>query len=198
MRIPLCSIPAVMAACALLAGCGTGSNVAVERRTVPCYPVAALPVHGPVKVTVYPAADVGYAETRALRSRAYAALVERLKAGGYDVVPPERSKAGAGNVCVVELADCRHDMPERSSGGAVSLVTVVAVRVRRPGRMRGDVLDCGNVRSFQGVYRMELGIRPIDFSLSEEELAAGIDGAVENLIRAEQFGRAVQDCGKTP
>ena len=162
-----------MAGCVLLAGCGTGSSVVVEPRIVPQYPKAAPSVQGRVRVAVYPAADVGYAKTRALRSCAYATLVERLKAGGYDVVPAERSKAGGGNVCVVELVDCRHDMPEWARGGSVSLVTVVAVRVRR----------------------MKLGTRPIDFSLSEKECAAGISGAVGNLMRAEQFCRAVQECG---
>ena len=195
MKITLRGFSAVMAGCVLLAGCGTGSSVVVEPRIVPQYPKAAPSVQGRVRVAVYPAADVGYAKTRALRSCAYATLVERLKAGGYDVVPAERSKAGGGNVCVVELVDCRHDMPEWARGGSVSVVTVVAVRVRRPGRMRDGALDCGNVRSFQGVYRMKLGARPIDFSLSEEEGAAGISGAVENLMRAEQFCRAVQECG---
>jgi hypothetical protein len=148
-----------------------------------------------VRVAVYPAADVGDAETRALRSLAYTTLVGRLKEGGHDVVPLERSKVNGGSVCVVELVDCRHDMPEWARGGVVSLVTVVAVRVRRPGQMRDGALDCGNVRSFQGVYRMKLGVRPIDFSLSEKERVAGIGGAVENLMHAEQFCRAVQECG---
>lgn len=195
MKIPLRVFSTVAAACALLAGCETGSNVVVAPRAVPQYPDAAPAVQGRVRVAVYPAADIGYAETRAVRSLAHATLVERLKAGGYDVVPPERSKTGGGNVCVVELVDCRHDMPERSLGGEVSLVTVVAVRVRRPGQMRDGALDCGNVRSFQGVYRMRLGARPIDFSLSEKERVAGISGAVENLMHAEPFGRAVQEIG---
>ena len=195
MRIPLCGFSAIGAACILLAGCATGSSVVVAPRIVPQYPESPPSVQVRVRVAAYPAADVGDAETRALRSLAYATLVARLKAGGYDVVPAEWSKAGGGNVCVVELVDCRHDMPEWARGGLASLVTVVAVRVRRPGQMSDGALDCGHVGSFQGVYRMKLGARPIDFSLSEKERAAGISGAVENLLRAEQFCRAVQECG---
>ena len=195
MKIPRGVFPAVAAACALLAGCGTGSRVVVAPRIVPRYPDAPPAAQGRVRVAVYPAADVGDAETRALRSLAYTTLVGRLKAGGYDVVPSERSKAGGGDVCVVELVDCRHDMPEWARGGVASLVTVVAVRVRRPGLMRDGALDCGNVRSFQGVYRMKLGTRLINFSLSEKERAVGLGGAVENLMHAEQFCGAVRECG---
>ena len=194
MNFPSWCFSALLAGCALFAGCGTGSRVVIAPRKVPQYPDAALPVRGTVKVAVYPAADVGYAETRALRASAYASLVEQLKAAGYDVVPPDRSKVGDGNVCVVELADCRHDMPERTREGLVSVVMVVAVRVRRPGRMRNGALDCGNVRSFQGVYEMALGVCPAGFALSEEESAAGVRSAVGNLMRAEPFSSAVQEC----
>lgn len=179
-------------------GCVEPSRVILEKRKVPVYPHAVRPVPANVRVAIYPASEVGDAKTRALRAEGHDVLTAAMKAEGYDVMPATYSKAGSLDACIVEVAECRHDMPERDRGGNVSLVTVVAVRVRRPGQMRDGRIYCGAVRSFQGVYRMELGMKPWDFSVSDEERARGVKGAVSNLIGAEQFRNAVAECGKSP
>jgi len=174
-----------------VAGCYTGSRVTIAPRSVPEYPKALQHVPEGVKVVVYPAAVSGDSESRALRRMGHAQLEESLRAIGYDVVSPERSCAGCDVGCIVELVDSRHDMPERATGNMVSIVTVVAVRVRKPGVMRNGNIDCGRSRSFQGVYRMALGQRPFDFRMTEEERENGIKGAVGNLVGSVQFHDAI-------
>ncbi len=191
MKRALLGILAAAAVSAFVAGCGTGSSVTIARRKIPEYPSAVLPAPEGAQVAVYPHPFSGDAETRFMRDNGHALLVEGLKSAGYGIVPPERSRAGRGPVCVVELAECRHDMPERDDGDMVSVVTVVAVRVRKPGALRHGRVDCGRVRSFQGVCRMALGPRPFDFQMTEEERLKGIRGAVGNLIRSAQFREAV-------
>ena len=180
----------------LSCGCVEPSSVIVEKRKVPVYPQTVRPVPSNVRVAIYPAAEVGDAETRALRQEGYEALASGMRAAGYDVMPAAFQKTGSRDACIVEVAECRHDMPERDRDGGVSLVTVVAVRVRRPVQIRNGRGDCGVARSFQGVYRMELGAKPWDFHVSDAECARGVKGAVANLIGAEQFRNAVVECGK--
>ena len=185
-------------ACVL--GCVEESRVIIAPRAVPEYQQAmdgrGVPVHA--KVSVYPPPDAGTPEARAMNEMAHAALVEGLKAAGCHLVPPDLAKADGGRVCVVELAECRHDTPERGRGGEVFIVTVVAVRVRKPGVMRDGRIDCGPVRSFQGVCRMSLGVRPLTFSMSCEEQAKGVAGAVGNMLGHVPFRSAVEECGGCP
>ena len=186
------------AACTL--GCVEESRVIIAPRALPAYPQSMDGRGAPVnaKVSVYPPPDAGTPDARAMNVKAHAALVDGLKTAGCDLVPPGIAKAGVGRVCVVELAGCRHDTPEWGRGGEVSVVTVVAVRVRKPGVMRDGRIDCGPVRSFQGVYRMNLGVRPLTFSMSDEELTKGVAGAVGNLVGTEPFRSAVETCGGRP
>lgn len=186
------------AACIL--GCVEESRVIIAPRALPAYP-QSMDGRGALvnaKVSVYPPPDAGTPDARAMNVKAHAALVDGLKTAGCDLVPPGIAKAGEGRVCVVELAGCRHDTPEWTRGGEVSVVTVVAVRVRKPGVMRDGRIDCGPVRSFQGVYRTNLGVRPLTFSMSDEELAKGVAGAVDNVLGAEPFRSAVEACGGRP
>lgn len=188
----------VLSAC--VSGCVEESRVIIAPRAVPEYPQAmdsrSVPVSA--KVSVYPPPDAGTPDARAMNEKAHVALVDGLKTAGYDLVAPDLAKAGGGRVCVVELAGCRHDTPEWGRGGEVAVVTVVAVRVRKPGVVRDGRIDCGHVRSFQGVYRMNLGVRPLTFSVSDAELAKGIAGAVGNVLGTAPFRSAVEECGGLP
>lgn len=181
-------------------GCVDECHVIITPRVVPEYPqttaVQAVPAN--VKVAIYPPPDAGAAEVRKMYGKAHAALEDGMKAAGYGIVPPDITKADEREACVVELAECRHDTPEWNRAGEVSVVTVVAVCVRKPGAVRNGGIDCGGVRSFQGVYRMKLGVRPLTFTVSDDELAKGVKGAVDNLIGAAPFREAVGECGKGP
>ena len=61
-------------------------------------------------------------------------------------------------------------------------------------RMEHMTIECGGIRSFQGVCRCELGRKTHGFSLSDEERTTGIRGAVANLMRAVQFKEAIEAC----
>ena len=186
-----------IALCAVVPGCVEASRVIVAHRPIPNYPSPTREVPKNVKVVIYPASQEGSAEIRNMLSSGEVALVDAMNAAGFNVVPPRLNDLKNGNVCIVELAECRHDMPEWSSGSDASLVTVVAVRVRRPGKMKDGRMECGIVRSFQGVYRMRLGVRSVDFKITDQEVRLGIKGAVANLVGLSAFRSAIETYGKS-
>lgn len=172
------------------AGCTT-SHVVVEPRRVPEYPPLEASCKLNAAVAVYPAIGIGDSATRKMRNLGYELLVRGLAAQGCRVVGEHELASAHGTKCIVELVECRHDMPEWRKGGLASLITVVAVRVRDRGVLRGGRLACGTVRAFQGVYRDELGARANDFIVSDVESERGVRGAIENLLRAVQFRDAI-------
>ena len=180
--------------CAILlfcVGCSTTSHVILEPRKVPAYPQREVVGKLNVAVAVYPAISMGDSATRKMRSLGCELLVRGLVARGCRVVGDHEWSSAHDTKCIVELVECRHDMPEWRKGGLVSLITVVAVRVRDRGVLRDGRLVCGTARAFQGVYRDELGARENDFAVSDVESERGIKGAIENLLRAEQFCDAI-------
>ena len=190
-----CCLASLYAISVVLAGgCATPSSVVVKPRRTPDYsnPISKAPAN--MCIVVYPALEAGDSETRAMRLCGFKALVKGLKVIGYDVASAELSRPGDRNVCVVEIAECRHDMPEWTDNDIASLVTVIAVRVRMPGIMRDGCIDCGNIRSFQGVYRTQLGRRLPDFQVSETERDRGIEGAVSCLVGLAAFNEAICAC----
>ena len=193
MKIVHVAIMCAYVVVVFLSGCvAAGSRVVSAQRAIPEYSNSARIAINGARVSVYPALDSGDGEQRMMRGIGYSELVAALMRAGCEIVPAERSVAGSDRICIVELADCRHDMPERGAGG-VSLVTVVAVRVRSPGRMRDGKFNCGRARSFQGVCRKQLGQRPIDFEITEEDHLAGIAEAVANLVQSTPFREAIAD-----
>ena len=186
-----------IALCVVVSGCVETSCVTVAHRPIPSYPSATREVPKYANVVVYPASQEGSAEARSMLSSGQVALLNAMNTAGFNVVSSEVNDLKRINVCIVELAECRHDMPEWSSDGDASIVTVVAVRVRRPGAMKDGRMECGLVRSFQGVYRLELGRRTVDFQLVDEEIDLGIKGAVANLVGLSSFRDAIETCGKS-
>ena len=169
------------------AGCTTTSHVIVEPRRTPEYPPPEAVGKLNAAVAVYPAISMGDSATRKMRDMGYEMLVRGLVARGCRVLGEHEFASAHDTKCIVELVECRHDMPEWRKGGLVSLITVVAVRVRDRGVLRDGRLACGTMRAFQGVYRDELGARANDFTVSDVESERGVKGAIENLLRAVQF-----------
>ena len=176
-------------------GCSSSSRVLVEPRKTPEYP-SQCPVRVPAaSVAVYPAISAGDAVTRQMRLSGYEMLVKAMSESGYRVVTVDESSSAPLPKCIVELVECRHDMPEWN-GGSASLVTVVAVRVRGPGVLRGGHMTFEGMRAFQGVFRDDLGMRPNDFAMTDDESKRGIRGAIGNLLKAAQFREAVAAIAK--
>ncbi|MBQ6007904.1 MAG: hypothetical protein IJL17_05150 [Kiritimatiellae bacterium] len=185
---------AVLAAC--VAGCVSGGHViGGVREGIPRYSDERQMAAPNASVAIYPISDGGDSETRAMRDKSRDLLAENMKNAGYRIVSCSFSDVRSRTVGVVEVVDC-HNMTEWSSGGVASLVTVVAVSVRRPGILADGHIACGRFRSFQGVSRTELGRKSHDFILSEEERTAGIREAVSNIMKIAQFKEAVEDCNR--
>ena len=185
---------AALTACA--AGCISGGQVTGGvREGIPQYSAERQMAAPNASVAIYPISDRGDSEMRAMRDKSRELLVENMKGAGYRIASCSFSDVRSRTVGVVELVDC-HNMTEWSSGGDASLVTVVAASVRRPGVLADGHFACGRVRSFQGVSRIELGRKPHEFILSEEERTAGIKEAVSNIMKIAQFKEAVEDCNR--
>ncbi len=181
-----------LAACA--AGCASKSYVKGNvREGIPQYPSERQVAAPNVNAVVYPIPDAGDSEKRKMLESGRNMLLDGMKAAGYGIVSCNFADVRSRNVGVVELVDC-HSTTERSYGDVASLVTVVAICVRKPGVLEDGRITCGRVRSFQGVFRYELGRKPHDFSLSDDERLAGIRGAVDNIMKIAQFKEAVEEC----
>jgi len=120
-------------------------------------------------------------------------LVRRLEAAGCELVPSAPTTGAHGPERIVELVRCSQDT--EWSGGTVSLVTVLVIRVRRPGQMGKNaktLVAQRGARAFQAVSRQELGARTFnDERITEQERQTGIELALDNLMRIRAFGEAL-------
>ena len=187
---------AFLAFCA--AGCINGGHVIGNvREGIPQYPSERQVAAPNVSVAIYPVSDKGETELLLMREKGRELLVAGMKNAGYRVVPCSFADVRSRAVGVVDVVDC-HNMTEWASGGIVSLVTVVAITVRRPGVLMDGHVACGRIRSFQGVSRCELGRKKHGFPLSDEERLTGIREAVSNIMKIAQFKEAVEACNRNP
>ena len=162
-RVSLCVV--FVAYCA---GCATNSYVIVEPRPIPEYPSQGLLPAPAATIAICPTViSAGDAETRRMREAGYRLLVKEMEGCGYRVAPSDAMASEKPPKCIVELVECRHDMPEVNSGRIVSIVTVIAVRVRGPGVLRDGRMTFGIARAFQGVFREKLGARPNGFVVTD-------------------------------
>ena len=174
-------LPALAFATCLAAGCATQSRIEQPPRDLPGYgAVGGRSVS--TLVAVYPHPEVGDR------------LSERLKAKGCHLVSSVPTAGAVHPDLVVETVRCAQDT-ERE-GEEVSLVTVVVMRVRKPGVLSKDgksMSGLSGMRTFQGVSRIPLGRRAFnDENITEQELAQGVEKSLDNLMRSEAFLSALE------
>ncbi len=169
-------------------GCATQSRVVQPPRDLPVYGDAGKSVETALSVAVYAFPDV--AER----------LSDRLSAIGCSIVAPIPIADSTRPDLVVETVRCAQTT-ERDAE-EVSLVTVVVVRVRKPGALSEDgnsIVGLADARAFQGVSRIPLGRRAFnDERIDDGERSRGVETALDNLMNSGAFVRALAGgCGRT-
>ena len=164
-----------LAAC-LATGCATQSRIVQPPRDLPTYGGAAG-LKGATRLAVYPHPDVGER------------LAERMTAKGCTVVSSVPTAGSTHPELIVETVRCAQDT-ERE-GEEVSLVTVVVVRVRKPGVLAKDgksLSGLSGTRTFQGVSRLPLGRRAFnEEGITGSERVQGVEKSLDNLMLSEAF-----------
>ena len=174
-------LPSLVLATCLVTGCATQSRIVQPPRDLPAYG-GACELQKATRLAVYPYLDIGDR------------LLERLKAKGCTIVSSVPTTGSMHPDLIVETVRCAQDT-ERD-GEEVSLVTVLVLRVRKPGVLSKDsksMSGMSGMRTFQGVSRIPLGRRAFnDENITEQELAQGVEKSLDNLMRIEAFLTALE------
>ena len=176
----LAELSALVLATCMVTGCTTQSRIVQPPRDLPAYG-GACELQKATRLAVYPHLDVGDR------------LSERLKAKGCTIVASVPTAGSMHPDLVVETARCAQDT-ERD-GEEVSLVTVLVLRVRKPGVLAKDAKSLSGLsgtRTFQGVSRIPLGRRAFnEEGITESERVQGVEKSLDNLMLSKAFLEAL-------